>query len=131
MQQLEAGCAEARKLHASQAAAHDAAAQELRAQVELQQAEVKRVRMEAASLTKQYEQALQRLRREADAGALQTFEEHRACVQRVRMCPVFGDCAPVFAAGTGMLVLGTCIVHTAELPRSAFTPSWRIHHDDV
>jgi phage shock protein A len=71
VQQLEAACADARQLHASQVAAHDAAVQELRSQVEQQRLEVKRVRMEAASLTKQNEQALQRLRREADAGGQQ------------------------------------------------------------
>jgi hypothetical protein len=69
VQQLEAACLEARQLQASQSAAHEAAACELRSQVQQQREEVKRVRMEAASLTKQYEQALQRLRREADAGA--------------------------------------------------------------
>jgi hypothetical protein len=68
VQQLEAAVADARQLHASQVAAHDAAAQELRSQVEQQRLEVKRVRMEAASLSKQCKQALQRLRREADAG---------------------------------------------------------------
>jgi hypothetical protein len=71
VQQLEAACADARHLQASQIAAHDAAAQELRSRVEQQRLEVKRVRMEAASLSKQYEQALQRLRREADAGEQQ------------------------------------------------------------
>jgi phage shock protein A len=79
VQQLEAACAEARQLHASQAAAHESAARELRSQVELQRSEVTRVRMEAASLTKQYQQALQRLRREADAGAaLQTSHTGQA-----------------------------------------------------
>lgn len=41
---------------------------ELRCTLDDQKAEVKRVHLEAASLAKQHEQALQRLRREADAG---------------------------------------------------------------
>jgi membrane protease subunit (stomatin/prohibitin family) len=86
VQQLEAACADAWQLHASQVAAHDAASHELRSQLEQQRLEVKRVRMEAASLTKQYEQALQRLRREADAGKKQTAIQLTCCKQLHAMC---------------------------------------------
>lgn len=54
-------------LHAA-AAAQELVLRELKVQLEQQKQEVTRVRLEAASLTKRYEQALHRLRRETDAG---------------------------------------------------------------
>lgn len=49
------------------AASADASLAELRMQLETERAELRRAKLEASSSAKQYEQLLQRLRREADA----------------------------------------------------------------
>lgn len=73
-------------LHAA-AAAQEAALRELKVQLDDQKQEVKHVRLEAASMSKRYEQALQRLRREADAGE-RTGQQQ--C--RLYICLLVGSC---------------------------------------
>lgn len=52
----------------TQAAAQESVIIDLKQQLEAQKLDIKRTRLEAASAAKRQEQALQRLRREADAG---------------------------------------------------------------
>jgi hypothetical protein len=63
IKQLEAAAAAA-------AAAADARMSDLRIELEAERAEARRAKMEAASTAKQFEQLVQRLRREADASKL-------------------------------------------------------------
>jgi DNA repair exonuclease SbcCD ATPase subunit len=68
LQVAQQTAAEDQLTHQRQAAQQEAQVQQLKGQLEDAKADVKRARMDAASMMKQYQQALNRLRREADAG---------------------------------------------------------------
>lgn len=68
LQVAQQTAAESQLTQQTQAAQQEARVQQLKGQLEDAKADVKRARMDAASMMKQYQQALNRLRREADAG---------------------------------------------------------------
>ena len=71
---------------------------DLRIQLESERAEARRAKMEATSTTKQYEQLVQRLRREADASA-----EEVCRLRSLQPTSVCSSCAAGRAAGDAVV----------------------------